>query len=217
MNTNTLTDSAALDFDSGSAKRRWWNPFTRAERDERTDRPRREWFGKRRQAMAEMREEQRRLIETLEKLSDRLNIDTAAPAATGPAMEIDPMPVIRGIESISTGQKEISVGLAGLSRHMERADATHNRLNETVSRVGETLDGVRVAQANTATAVSQVGDRIHEVTARFESLFRRMQEAELQMAADYRKLQTRTVMAVSGIAATAAAVALTFFLTGPWG
>lgn len=197
MSTNTLSKSAALDFNPGSAenakKHRWWNPFTRVEL------PRGNWIGNRRRAMDEMREEQRRLVETLDKLNERLNVESSSTSAK----ELDPMPVIRGIESISAGQQEISAGIVGLNRFMERAGATNERLSEAVTHVGQTLDGVRSTQADTVSAVSQVGERIQQVTARFESLFKKMQDAEAQMAADYRKLQTRTLMAIGGIATSA--------------
>ncbi len=217
MSTDTLTDRTALDIDAGTTPdaksketRRWWNPFTRADRP-RTDRPRRAWLGGRRKMMEEMRAEQRRLVETLEKINERLEAGSASPA-----MEIDPMPVIRGIESISAGQKEISEGLSGLNAHMARAEKTDERLSQAVTSVDKTLAGVRSTQAETASAVNRVGDRIEDITDRFESLFSKMQEAEQQMATDYRKLQARTTLALAGIAFSVVVV-LSLFMTAPWG
>ena len=210
MTTDTLTDQTALDSAAAPTKtRRWWNPFTRTDRP-RGERTRRSWLGARRRMMEELREDQHRLVEAIEKLNERLE---GGPASA--AMEIDPMPVIRGIESISAGQKEISEGLAGLSRHMERAEKTDERLTSAVQSVDKTLAGVRSTQADTATAIGRVGDRIEDVTGRFEALFSKMQEAEQQMADDYRKLQSRTTLALAGIAFSVIVV-LSLFMTAPW-
>ena len=213
MSTDTLTDHPPLNApaaDATSKTRRWWNPFTRTDRP-RAERTRRPWLGGRRQMMQEMREEQHRLVEALEKLSERL--DTGS--SSSPSMEIDPMPVIQGIKDISSGQKEISAGLAGLNEHMERAEKTDERLTSAVTQVDKTLAGVRETQADTASAIGQVGSRIEDVTGRFETLFSKMQKAEEQMADDYRKLQSRTTLALAGIAFSVIVV-LSLFMTAPW-
>ncbi len=151
MTTDTLSNQAALESppETATKSRRWWNPFTRTERP-RTERKKRAWLGGRRQAMQELREDQSRLVEALEKLNERLDGGSASAA-----MEIDPMPVIRGIESISEGQKEISAGLAGLNEHMERVEKTDERLTSAIQNVDKTLVGVRTTQADTASAISR--------------------------------------------------------------
>lgn len=213
MTTSTLPNTTGLELDrsktatTSAPKRRWWNPFTRTAKPARTTKQ-----SDSQRALAEMREEQQRLVAALEKISQRAD----APGAAGSSMEIDPMPVIRGIESISAGQKEISQGLAGLNRHLERAEQSTARFTEVVSHFDQTLEGVRSTQADTAGAVNRVGDRIDDITSRFEKLFSKMQEAEFQMAADYRKLQTRTTYAVAGIGA-AVVTALIVMMVGPWG
>ncbi|BCX49864.1 hypothetical protein HAHE_37720 [Haloferula helveola] len=211
MSTHTLDQNAPIDLDTpesdpAAKTRRWWNPFTRS------DRPRRQWLGKRRRLMEDLRAEHNRLVETLEKLNERLD---ASESSSSPSMEIDPMPVIRGIEDISKGQKEISMGLSSLNEHMERSEKVSDRLTNSIDHVDQTLEGVRKSQTDTAGAVARVGERMEDVTARFESLFDRMAESEKEMARDYQKLQQRTLVAVAGIAATVVLV-LALFMTAPW-
>ena len=210
--SSTTLEEAAIDLGtpaetsetSTSKPNRWWSFF------QRSDRPRRSWISRRR-ALEDLRAEHLKLIETIEQLNERIS----AKEASGPSMEIDPMPVIRGIESISEGQKEISAGLSSLNGIMERATETDERLTQAVSQVDETLNAVRGTQSDTVDAIGQASERIDDVTKRFETLFERMSESERIMASDYRKLQHRTLLAITGISA-AVVVVLSLFMTAPW-
>lgn len=219
MSTQTIPDAASIDLttgDSSSKTRRWWNPFQRSDRPQAGNKPRRRLFNRNRdQFIEEFQAEHRKLVETLERLNDRVGAAESAPAASSaPSMELDPMPVIRGIEGINKGQKEISASLESLSGFVQRAEQTDERLVATVSQVDKTLSSVQGTQAKTVDALGQVGDRMDTVTERFEKLFSRMSEAEQAMADDYRKLQQRTLYAVAGISATVL-VALGVFMAGP--
>ncbi|MGB1128527.1 MAG: hypothetical protein ACPG4K_00655 [Haloferula sp.] len=210
MSTQTL-DNTAIDIgtpaetsESSTAKsRRWWNPF------QRTDRPRRTW-GRKNRALEEMRAEHLKLIETIEQLNERITAREESPS-----MELDPMPVIRGIESISEGQTQISKSLDSLNGYMERASASDDRLADAVTQVDATLSAVKGTQSETVGALSQVSERMDDVTLRFETLFDRMAESERSIAADYRRLQTRTLMSIAAISA-AVIVVLSLFMTAPW-
>lgn len=210
MSTHTLRNTAidlgtpAETSETESAKpRRWWNPF------QRTDKPRRPWL-RRSHALEEMRAEHLKLIETIEKLNERIT-----ERESSPSMELDPMPVIRGIESISEGQKHISKSLDSLNGYMERASASDERLSEAVTQVDATLAAVQGSQSETVGALGQVSERMDDVTLRFETLFDRMAESERSMAEDYRKLQHRTLLSVAAISA-AVIVVLSLFMTAPW-
>jgi len=210
MSTHTLQD---VNIDLGaptetseteSAKpRRWWNPF------QRSDAPRRPW-GRRNRALEDLRAEHHRLIETIEQLNDRITA-----REENPSMELDPMPVIRGIESISKGQTQISESLDSLNGFMERASASDERLTEAVSQVDQTLSAVQGTHTETVGALGQVSERMDDVTLRFETLFDRMADSERSLAEDYRKLQHRTLLSVAAISA-AVIVVLSLFMTAPW-
>lgn len=210
MSTQTL-DNAAIALGTpaetsethSSKPNRWWNPF------QRTDKPRRAWSRKAR-ALDEMRAEHQRLIETIEKLNERITAREESPS-----MELDPMPVIRGIQSISAGQNHISKSLESLNGYMQRASASDDRLADAVTQVDATLSAVKGTQSDTVGALGQVSERMDDVTLRFETLFDRMAESERSIAADYRKLQNRTLMSVAAISA-AVIVVLSLFMTAPW-
>ncbi|MBK1827530.1 hypothetical protein [Haloferula rosea] len=210
MSTHTLQDvnidlgTPAETSETPSAKpRRWWNPF------QRSDAPRRPWL-RRGRALEELRAEHLKLIETIEQLNERISA-----REDNPSMELDPMPVIRGIESISSGQAKISESLESLNGFMERASASGERLTEAVSQVDQTLVAVQGTHSETVGALGQVSDRMDDVTLRFETLFDRMAESEKSLAEDYRKLQHRTLLSVAAISA-AVIVVLSLFMTAPW-
>jgi chromosome segregation ATPase len=215
MSIQTLPNAAAVDLtpeDSSAKTRRWWNPF------QRSDRPRRNLFRSRQSEWIEdFQAEHRRLVETLDRLNDRIGAKEASSSSSeAPSMELDPMPVIEGIRGISKGQKEITASIDSLSQFVQRAEQTDERLVKTVTQVDRTLTNVQSTHSRTVDALGEVTGRIDSVTERFEKLFARMAESERAMADDYRKLQHRTLMAVSGIGATALG-ALALFLASPWG
>lgn len=210
MSTHTLQDTH---IDLGAAKEtsetasakpsRWWNPF------QRSATPRRSWL-RRGRALEELRAEHLKLIETIEQLNERITARDQSPS-----MELDPMPVIRGIESITKGQSEISASLDSLNGFMERASVRDERLNETVSQVDQTLTAVQGTHVETVGALGKVSERMDDVTLRFETLFDRMADSEKALAEDYRKLQHRTLLSIAAISA-AVIVVLSLFMTAPW-
>jgi len=203
MHTHTFPETTSIESESpaSESKPAWWKKYV-------SNVGSRMHFGSRNRLIEEIREEQRQLVSALDKISERLETEkTVSPAGEG-IMRIDPMPVMRSIEGIVAGQKELS---AGIAQHLQRCGQTEERVVQAVTRVDRTLEGVRSCQADTVSAVGQVGEKMDGVAERFESLFSKMQEAEEKIAADYRKLQNRTLMAVGGIGATVI-VALGVFL-----
>ena len=181
------------------SRQQWWNPF------QRSDRPRRAWL-RRTRVLEDMRAEHTKLIEAIEKLHERI-----ASQEESPSFEIDPAPVLRGIENINTGQKEISASIQSLSGHLERSQATDERLVDAVTQVDSTLAAVQGSQCETVSAIGHVTEKIDDVTKRFETLYDRMAESERTMAQDYRKLQHRTLLSVAGISGLVL-VALGYFM-----
>jgi len=213
MSTSALTDPELVDLKQPADReagdgRRWWHVFKRGESE------RRPLFRRtpRRRLLEELREEHQKMVETLELIQDKLSARTEAGA---PSMELDPMPVIEGIRSISRGQEEVSAALGMLNSWVERSTETDQRLNTAVTKVDQTLGQVRDTQGKTHAAIDRVSDRVDAAADRFESMFERMQAAEEAMVADYRKLANRTVLAVAGIGASVVAV-LAVFMTAPW-
>ncbi|MEM1085664.1 MAG: hypothetical protein AAGI48_16265 [Verrucomicrobiota bacterium] len=221
MSVQAIAEEEVIDLDAPKTQsttetkpRRWWAIFQRSERP--TGGSTGGWFGRRTGSrsrfLEEFREERQKLVETIEELTHK--IDQGEGAAT-PTMELDPMPVMEGIKSISSGQKEISTALHSLNTLMERSGQTDERLAEAVSRVDKTLAGVRSTQTETVGALVNVGEKIDHATFRFEDLFDRMSKAEKAMAEDYRKLQHRTLYSIAMIAAAVITV-LCLFMTAPW-
>ena len=217
MNSQAISENDVIDLDSPKTRssntapsRRWWNFFNRSER------PSGSWFGRgfgrRTQLLGEFREERERLSETIEQLTERIE---AAEAKSKPALTLDPMPVMKGIESISSGQKEVSTALQSLNGLMERAGHTDQQLVAAMSQVDKTLGGVRSTQTETVGALVNVGEKIDHASFRFEDLCDRINKAEQTMAEDYRRLQHRTLYAIAMIAA-AVIVVLCLFMTAPW-
>ena len=160
--------------------------------------------------LEELRAEHLKLIETIEQLNERITARDQSPS-----MELDPMPVIRGIESITKGQTEISASLDSLNEFMERASVRDERLNVAVTQVDKTLTAVQGTHVETVGALGKVSERMDDVTLRFETLFDRMAESEKALAEDYRKLQHRTLISIAAISA-AVIVVLSLFMTAPW-
>ncbi|MEP4079341.1 hypothetical protein [Haloferula sp.] len=217
MNPQAISENEVIDLDASQAQTsaspktgRWWSFFNRS------DRPANSWFGrrpnKRAQFLDEFREEREKLVETIEELTGRIE---TAESKSERRLSLDPMPVMKGIESISTGQKEVSTALHSLNGLMERAGHTDQQLIAAMSQVDKTLCGVRSTQTETVGALVNVGEKIDHATFRFEDLFDRMSKAEKVMAEDYRKLQHRTLYSIAMIAA-AVIVVLCLFMTAPW-
>lgn len=205
MQAQTFSEAASLDNDNAAndTKRPWWKSFGNVGSHLRIG-------GGRRRLIEEIREEQRQLVVALEKISDRLESDTTTPFANDHAMSLDPMPVMRTMESLIAGQKDIS---AGFARQIERAGEAEQRVSQAVNRVDQSLQSVRMCQAETVTTVGQVGDKMEDIAGRFEALFSKMSDAEERIAQDYRKLQNRTLMAVGGIGFSVIAALAVFLAT----
>ncbi|MGE9271548.1 MAG: hypothetical protein ACQKBU_12155, partial [Verrucomicrobiales bacterium] len=204
MNSQSLPDTAidlgtpsSTQAASSAKPNRWWrNPF------QRSDSPRRPWL-RRSRALEELRAEHSKLIETIEQLNERIEKREEAASKA-----LNPMPVIRGIENISAGQKDITAGqkelsqrLQSLNGFMEKASATDAQLTKAVAQVDDTLAAVQGGQVETVGALGKVSDRMDNVTLRFETLFERMAEAERAIAAEYKKLQQRTLISLAAITA----------------
>jgi hypothetical protein len=218
MSSQAISDDDAIDLDAPkntSARTeksgRWWSFFNRP------DRPSGSWFGGRfggqSRFLEEFREERERLVKSIEQLTERIE---EAEEKRKPTLSLDPMPVMKGIESISTGQKEVSSALHSLNGLMEQAGQTDQQLISAMGNMDKTLTGVRSTQTETIGALVNVGEKIDHATLRFEDLFDRISKAEQAMAEDYRKLQHRTLYSIAMIAA-AVIVVLCLFMTAPWG
>ena len=212
MSSQAIPENSTIDIDSSNSEAsavpksdRWWSFF------KRSDRPSRPWFGGRRRFLEELREERQKLIETMEQLTQRIE----AAETKGKSLSLDPMPVMRGIESISTGQKEVSTALQSLNGLMEKAGHTDQKMISAMTQVEQVLGGVKTTQTETVGALVNVGEKIDHASHRFEDLFDRISKAEQTMAEDYRKLQHRTLYAVAMIAA-AVIVVLSMFMAAPW-
>ncbi|MGB6219732.1 hypothetical protein [Haloferula sp.] len=217
MSSQAISENEVIDLDapkneatSESPFAKWWHFF------KRSDRPRASWFsgrfGKRADYLSEFREEREKLVATIEQLTERIE---KAEAKSKPMLTLDPMPVMKGIESLSTGQKEVSTALHSLNGLMERAGQTDQQLIAAMTQVDATLGGVRSTQTETIGALVNVGEKIDHASFRFEDLFERISKAEQAMAEDYRRLQHRTLYAIAMIAA-AVIVVLCLFMTSPW-
>jgi|GEM_PF-6932525 len=214
MSSQTLTEDAIIDLDRSSPEtadkpKRWWAFFTRP------DRPRMPWMGRRanprNELLEEFRREQQRLTEALARIDERL--DVAKPFGSSPEMKLDPMPVLEGIRGLGRGQAAISESLQSLSGLMERAGETDQRLAASLNKVDQTLSGVRSTQSETVQSLVNIDTKLEESTRRFEAIVDRMTAAEQAMAADYRKLQSRTLIALSAIGASVIAAVGVFIST----
>lgn len=208
MNNQAFIDSdlAGLNAPTGEAantKRRWWHLLRRGNRPRRLSRQ---------TLLEEMHSEHRRLVETLERIGERLE----GPADKQSAFAMDPMPVFEGIRHLTNGQKEVSTAIRSLNTWVERSTQTDAKLMSAVSKVDETLGQVRSSQDQTVTALDQVGQRLLDSTKRFEAMFQRMQASEARLAEEYRTLQRRTVYAVAGIGVTVVTL-VGLFLGNSWG
>lgn len=205
MQAQTYSDVAPLENDNAAndTKRPWWKSIGNVGSHLRIG-------GGRRRLIEEIREEQLQLVAALEKISERLESETTTPFADDRPLSLDPMPVMRTMESLIAGQKEIS---AGFARQIDRAGEAEQRVSQAVNRVDQSLQGVRMCQAETVTTVSKVGEKMEDIAGRFEALFSKMTDAEERIAQDYRKLQNRTLMAVGGIGFSVVAALAVFFTT----
>lgn len=205
MNNQAFIDSDLSDLNAPTGdsttqpKRRWWHFARRGSRLSRQT------------LLEEMHSEHRRLVETLERIGERLE----GPADKQSAFTMDPMPVFEGIQHLTKGQREVSTAIRSLNTWVERSTQTDAKLMTAVSKVDETLGEVRSSQDQTVGALDQVGQRLQDSTRRFEAMFQRMQSSEARLAEEYRTLQRRTVFAMAGIGATVVTV-VGLFLSGPW-
>lgn len=205
MNTPALAENVSdLDHVRPEAgdKRRWWSFLRRA------DRPRRP---SRREVLEEMQTEHRRLVETIDRLAEKLE----GPADRRPAIELEPIPLFEGIRHLAKGQQEVSSTLKSLNQWVERSSETDTRLVSAVEKVDETLGEVRGSQEETVSALDQVGTRMEESSRKFETLFERMERSESELIEQYRLLQRRTILAVSGLGVAMAAVTALLAIA-PW-
>lgn len=219
MNSQAISDNEIIDLDAPKSQASkptsggpWWKFLKRSERPSGSWLGRR--FGNRRRFIDEFKEEREKLVETIEQLTERIEAAETKVKAK-PTLTLDPMPVMKGIESISSGQKEVSTALHSLNGLMERAGHTDAQLIAAMGHVDKTLSGVRSTQTETVGALVNVGEKIDHATFRFEDLFDRISKAEQTMAEDYRKLQHRTLYSIAMIAA-AVIVVLCLFMTAPW-
>ena len=187
-NTIDLTRPSAGEKPQENKPRRWWNALGRGGR--------RPWFRSR--AIEDLRDEQHRLIETIESLQERL-VGKDSQVHNG----LSPMPVF---QDLSEGQRELNVGIARLNGHMERSTATDERLAQAVTKVDATLTEVRGSQTQTVEAIDGVAKR-------FEEIVERMAEAEKTLSADYKKLQNRSMLCFAGVSGMVLVVLGFFMMT----
>ncbi len=185
--------------------RRWWRVWRR-------DRPSR-WH-RQEEMLRGMKEEQQRLVEGLTILNERISgVQQGQERAASTAL--DPMPVMKGLQELGRGQREVSTAIQAVNAQLKKAEATDMRLAQSVGQMDQTLSGVQGAQQETGRVLSRVGEKVDESTRRSEELFLRMKELELERAAEFRRLHKRTMIAMAAIAG-AVIVTLGIFIAAPW-